>query len=136
MSTVVEFDDAEVAINDALIELLDIGVTTEVPNPRPTTEFITSFIVGGHDRTLITERVRMSIECWAPTRERASTLASDARVAVMRLRGTITTGGTCIYRVTVASRPVPLPDPLSGQPRFTFLAEFDLRGHDPETSGS
>lgn len=133
MSDLFVFPDAVSLIIDYLNPELDVPVAPRVPNPRPD-KFVTVARVGGPRRDIVTDRPLITIESWAGSDEDAHDQAQIVRALLHEMPGR-SIGGTAVYTVDEASGPQLLPDPLSDQPRYTFLVQIALRG-DRITLGS
>lgn len=105
-----------------------VGVFRAVPKKRPQS-FVTVRLLGGPGRdgsNVPVDRPMVTIEAWAPSTAAAHDLAQNARAAIHAAQGVVI-GGTEVYEVTDGGAPVDLPDPMSGQPRYTFTCQLLVR---------
>jgi hypothetical protein len=124
MTEVVVFPDVEAVLVEALPALLDVPVSTRVPNPRPDA-FVRVTRVGGSRRDRITDRALVVVEAWASTTGDAFDLGALARGQIEALteaqhgplRGYEEVGGLQAF-----------PDPDTETPRYQLTALLDLRG--------
>lgn len=134
----VEFPDTTtIVVNHLASELdgagYDIGVYSDVPNPRPT-EFVTVKRVGGPRRNLVADGAQLVIDAWAGDDVAAHDIAQIARSYLNAMYGEVV-GGVQVYRVDELSGPGSKPDPESGQARYSFQTTVMVRGT-PLTTGS
>lgn len=130
---VVEFTDATALVIGHLNDALTSPVSRTVPNPRPAS-FVTVLRTGGAvDPLPLTEGAQLTIEAWSTSAPNAYLLASDARLALHQMAGTVV-DGVAVYRVEEAAGPQDLPDPESTQARYTFTVIVHLRGQEPHGS--
>ena len=118
------FPDAEGLLVTYLAGLLTEPVSTKVPDPRPAT-FVTIFRTGGGPNGLVTDNPLLAYEAWAATEIAASNLA--ARVGAY-LRAVDVVDGTQFYGPVTVTGPINLPDPASGQARYTGFVSVGVRG--------
>lgn len=123
---VITFPDATALLIDHLDSQIVEPVHHKIPNPRPTT-FVTLRRTGGVKRNLVTDEPQITAECWALTDEAAHDLAQEVRGVLNALPGT-TLDGVDVYRVDELSGPADLPDPVSGEARYTQSFSVALRG--------
>lgn len=97
-------------------------VHSRVPSPRPD-RFVELRRDGGVADSVVTDRPRLSCQCWADTEANAERLAAITRAVLKTLPGT-----GAIRRVRDVGGPFPAPDPESGQARYFFSVEITLRG--------
>lgn len=131
MSTAVLFPDVEAVLCAVLPPLLAAEglaypVGTRVPNPRPPA-FWRLLATGGDRNNLVQDRPTLTVESWAATEVQASLMARTIRAVLESLAGTVT-GSTVIYRARDFSTPANLPDPTSGQVRYTSTGSLLVRG--------
>lgn len=131
MNEVIVFPDAVALLIGYLDEQLDgYGITApvhrQIPEERPA-EFVRVLLTGGVRDTLVTDTPQVTFEAWAATAPRAHDIAQIARALVNALPGR-TVAGVAVYRVDEFGGPVDLPDPASGQQRFTWTATVAVRG--------
>lgn len=132
MEEVIVFGDIEAAFVDYLTDALAYRgrpavVAATIPNPRPAGEFVTVTLVGGARRDLVTASPSLMFECWALLASKACSLADLTAALVYSARGE-TLSGLTIYRVTPFAGPAFVPDPVTDQPRYRFMASVDVRG--------
>lgn len=120
----VRFPDAVFVTILYLRDRIKVPVYSRVPESRPP-EFIRVERVGGVRSSLVTDRPRISVECWSDSEENAEALMSLARTHMLAIAGRH--GDTTVYRVSEVSGPMWLPDATSGQPRYAFAVEFSVR---------
>jgi hypothetical protein len=129
MPEVIGFPDAEAtAIAFLKAQLTARGKAvptgTKVPNPRPPL-FVRISRTGGTSRDIVTDSPTLLFECCGDDDVAVSDLATLCRAIVLagaRLSNTIT-------RVVDGGGVAFLPDPDTGNPRYQFVAQLDLRGH-------
>lgn len=127
---VVVFPDAVlVAIDYLRPRFPGVPVQSRVPESRPD-EFITVRRIGGQRRSLILDRPRVDIHCWAASEEDAEALTARVRAHTLAMAGR--RGTTTVYDVQEVGGPQWLPDDTSGQPRYAFAVEFSTRGTEME----
>ncbi|MFI7009970.1 hypothetical protein [Streptomyces sp. NPDC050145] len=125
----VVFPDAVLLVVDYLRAVMPgVEVGTRVPADRDETypEFIRVERLGGARNSLVTDRPRVDVHCWAGSEEAAETLTARARAHVHAMAGR--RGDTTVYNVREVTGPQWLPDSTSGQPRYAFAVEFSTRG--------
>lgn len=103
-----------------------VPVRSKVPNPRPA-RFVLVFRTGGPRVGLVVDAAQVTVEAWAASDTDAHDLAQAARAIVGSLQGTVT-GGVTVYGVDEFSGPGYLPDPESGQSRYTWTTSVQTRG--------
>lgn len=130
MPELIVFPDAEAVVRSLLLSALPgsafAGVTvgTKVPSPRPA-EFVRLMRTGGARESLVVDRAQITVEAWAGTEARAAAVLEYCRAVI--LRGGVASG-VQLYRPEEFSGPSNLPDPLSGQVRYTATFAVRLRG--------
>ena len=103
-----------------------VPTSSKVPNPRPD-RFVRIFPTGGEGRTSVVRWSGLfSYEAWAQTGPDARDLAYAARARLLALAGTVS-GGVAFYVVRDVATPGDLPDPDSGQERYTGSIELVCR---------
>lgn len=105
---------------------LEEPVHQDIPNPRPDA-FVTVSRTGGPRRNLVTDGAFLTVESWGQTHQDAHDLAQAARAWLHSIVGE-TVNGAPVYRCDEAAGPAKLPDPLSGQPRYSQSFELAIRG--------
>lgn len=122
----VVFPVAEALLVSALSPLVGVPVSAEVPNPRPET-FVRVERVGGTRRDVVTDLPMVVVECWAPTKEDAASLARATHAHVHALAQT-EVDGSWIRAVADVGGPQSFPDPTSRSPRYQFTVQMQTRG--------
>lgn len=131
MMGIIVFPDVEALVSAYLAAELSLRglpfpVGTRVPNPRPDRFFVLRR-TGGPRSSVVTEAAQMTIESWAPLEEAAYEQYSVARGLLLALPGR-NLGGYTVYRVDEFSGPANLPDPRSGQVRYSQTVAVHIRG--------
>lgn len=116
MGEYLEMPDAEALFAAYLRARMGIPVGTTVPDPRPG-EFIRLIRSGGISTALTIDRPILLVEAWADSKTRAGQLATQVR-AHLHAADTLG-GGVTVLRMDEAAGPADLPDPLTGQHRYT-----------------
>lgn len=126
MTVVVTFPDAEeTAINLLKEQLGDIPVSTVVPQAHTVTDArIRVSRTGGVISNKVTDGALILVECYSDTTAAASRLAAKARTVMLNAPGL--TG--VVRHVIEAGGLSYLPDPVTGQPKYQFLVQLDMRG--------
>ena len=114
-------------VEQIVVEYLNAKLTepvaTEVPNPRPEA-FARVILTGGAGRTgLVTHRASVTVESWGQTAYGAATLARLVEAYMLSLP--LEVGN--VYSVAAFAAPSNLPDPTSGQDRYTATYEIAVR---------
>lgn len=122
MAEAVKFRDVTLLVCAYLRKplLTGVPVVSEIPPTRPQ-EFIRVLRTGGPRETLVSEAAQITVEAWAQTKARASELLSNARAL-------LNAADESIYGVREFSGPGDLPDPQTGQARFTMSFQVRARG--------
>jgi len=120
------FPDAEAAWRTHLDTLLDVPVSVQVPNPRPSS-FVRVIRTGGPRANVVVDNVQLTIECWADTTVAAAALASVVRAHVNAAQGG-PVGGVWCGRVAEMGGPANLPDPSTDQYRYSWSVMAAMRG--------
>lgn len=115
MGEVITFPDVEALLVTALNAALTEPVSTRVPNPRPSA-FVRLYRSGGVRRALTIDDATVVVEAWADTEPAAAALAQTARA---HLHATDALGAYTVLRTGEYAAPANLPDPVSGQARYT-----------------
>lgn len=126
MRDVVLFPDVTEAVCSFLNDTLGVTTGATVPDPRPA-EFYRVRRIGGASREVVVDDALVVLEAWAPTEQEADDLAQLARAHLLSICSDHV-GSTLLYRVTDASAPAFLPDPVSGVPRSTATYQVAARG--------
>lgn len=121
------FPDIEALLVAHLHDALDVPVSTQIPNPRPSS-FVRVLRTGGPRQGLVTDEAQVTVEAWHDDSVQASDLAQQTRARLNVLAGQQLDGHQ-IHRVREMSGPGNLPDPTSGQARYTWSLLVDVRGH-------
>lgn len=109
--------DIAVAALEAVVE---VPVSTEMPQPRPSQHIVLSRI-GGGPRSIATNDPRFLIECYASDALEAEALAERAQHAWVHLRG------NGIVRGYTDNNLAPYPSPDVEHTRFQFTGALKLR---------
>lgn len=129
---VIVFPDAEALLVDYLTAELaahgeaDVHVAVTMPNPRPNRCVLVPRL-GGARRNLVVDAATIGAECWGTSETDAQGLAQLVRGLLAALPGRVL-DGTPVYRVEELGGPVNLPDPVSGQARYTLTVAVHVRG--------
>lgn len=124
-SPTVIFPDAVALTISHLNDMLDVSVSHQVPNPRPSL-FVTVLRTGGIASGVV-DQAQLTFECWSTSAYLAAQLATLVRAHVAAMAGEVIDGAS-VYRVEEFSGPQDLPDPQSTQQRWTFTAAVHVRG--------
>lgn len=126
MAEIIKFPDGELFLVGLLkTRITPVKVATQVPATHtPSTKFVRVSRTGGPSVDLITDGGTYLVECYAATDGDAYDLCATVRAIVLaaarlsdRVRRAVDGGG-----------PAFLPDPDSGQPKYQFLVQLDMRG--------
>lgn len=104
-------------------KLTPVPVTIAVPKTRPA-KFVRVLLTGGRGRyDVVLHAAQVTVEAWAASEGEASTLMmlADAHMHAARFQN------VGIYNVTAFGAPTNLPDPTSGQRRYTATYEVTVR---------
>lgn len=124
METVI-FPDARAALISHLSDVMDVPVSSRVPNSRPP-DFIRVLHAGGAGAiNPALDDVAFTLESWSTDEGSA---ADRAQLIRAHLRNAVTMDGHAVYAYNEWGPPVDLPDE-SGQFRFTFTFSLRIRGH-------
>jgi hypothetical protein len=129
---VIVFPDTEALLVDHLKAELgargraDVVVAVTMPAHRPTRCVLVPR-VGGARRGLVVDAATIGVECWGASETDAHDLAQLVRGLLAALPGRLL-DGTPVYRVEELGGPTNLPDPVSGQARYTLTAAVHVRG--------
>lgn len=102
-----------------------VPVVSRIPSPRPAT-FVRVERIGGTRQTVVSDRPRLDIHCWAETETAAHDLAALSRGLLGAIPGV--RDGVTVYSVAEVGGPIWLPDAESSQPRYAFALEIHMRG--------
>ena len=119
------FPDIEAMLRTYLEDVLDVPVSTQVPNPRPS-EFVRIRRTGGSRVRRTTDQSMLTVECWSTSSVDASNLARLVRAHVNATPGRVPE----VKRAQEFSGPAYLPDPDSQQARYTWTVSLDVHGSD------
>lgn len=119
---VIEYPDIEAALRTYLLPRVGVPVSTGVPKPRPA-EFLIVRRTGGPTVGLF-DQPMVTVEAWAATTAAASALAARARAHLRACPGRLLE----VTNYTEFSGPASLPDPTSGQARYTWTCSLMVRG--------
>lgn len=126
MTEIIKFPDGEAFLVGLLkTRVAPVKVATRVPaGHTPSTKFVRVSRTGGPSRDIVTDGGTYLLECYAATDGDAYDLCAEVRAIVLaaarlsdRVRRAVDGGG-----------PAFLPDPDSGQPKYQFLVQLDMRG--------
>ena len=99
-------------------------VVTNVPKTRPAS-FVRIIAAGGRGRrSLVLSDHNMIFEAWAASETAAATLAYRLEAYMLGANQVASSG---IYHTSSFGSPVNLPDPDSGQHRYTFTLQVTTR---------
>lgn len=102
-----------------------VKVSTKVPNPRPG-RFVRVLLTGGAGRSsVVLESATVTVEAWGERETDAYSLAQLCRGLIHAID---VVNGVQFYRVEDFSAPANLPDPNSGQVRYTASYVVRVRG--------
>lgn len=140
---IIEWDDAEVVLGEFYLGELparlalppfpdaklgagcDVG--TKVPDPRPP-RFVRVMRSGGTIDGLVIDRPTMVTEAWSNLESDAANLAHFLRSISLAAGRAGAMGSTTIYDdIVELAGPQNLPDPRTGQYRYTFTHEIPMR---------
>lgn len=130
---IIVFPDPENLLVAYLQNALDnrghnIPVATTVPQTRngtPVTRFVRVRLLGGSLRSLVLDEPTFAFETHDLDEEAAGALAALVRALIP---AAVDVPGTPINSTTEISRPQNLPDPVSGNPRYSQSHQFTIRG--------
>lgn len=100
-------------------------VATKVPATMPA-KMVRVSLTGGSRSNLITDRVQLTVECWADDEPTASNLARKAHAHMLAAAGTIT-NGVWIRGVSEVGGVQFFPDPDTSKPRYQFTVRLSVR---------
>lgn len=98
-----------------------------VPSPRPK-RFVRVLRAGGQQVDLVTLEPLVIVESWGGTDEDAESLADFTHSVLLKAARDGFLGDVPMRRLGVASAPQRLPDPVSGQDRYSAMYAPQLRG--------
>lgn len=131
-SEVIRFPDAETVLiaflNTELTAASDAArASGRVPSPRPA-RFVRVMRTGGPATSFWVDRPYITVEAWDDNEAAAEDLAGLCRSFVWAayLAGEI--DGIPVYDLAEFGGPQRLPDPTTGQTRYTFTFSIELRG--------
>lgn len=123
-------DTVTLSVDYLAEQLVDAGydtpVVSAVPNPRPA-EFVHLYRLGGPRNTPVSDRAQIAVDTWGDDDIAAHDLAQIARAHIVAMYGQVV-AGVQVYRVDELSGPSSLPDPESGQARYSFQVAVMVRG--------
>lgn len=126
------FPDAQAVVIGAVrsglpsLAFPDVSVGRKIPNPRPN-RFVRVLRTGGPRRAIVIDSAQMTVEAWSNDPAEAHDLAQAARAIVNSMAGTVQ-AGVIVANVDEFSGPADLPDPESGQARYTWTVSVNTRG--------
>ncbi|MDQ5860712.1 MAG: hypothetical protein M3536_00420 [Actinomycetota bacterium] len=100
-------------------------VATKVPSTMPS-KMVRVSLTGGSRSNLITDRVQLTIQCWADDEPTASNLARRAHAHMIAAAGAIT-NGLWIRAVSEVGGVQFFPDPDTTKPRYQFTVRLSVR---------
>lgn len=130
MTEVIVFPDVEAVLIDYLGDALagrgvNVPVVTAVPSPRPD-RFVRVERTGGPISSLfLLDNPTVAVEAWGSSESDAAELIGLVRGLLHAMPGE---DDAPVYRVAEFSGPGNLPDPTSGQHRYSFTASLLVRG--------
>lgn len=100
------------------------AVERQIPDPRPA-RLVKVAVAGGNRLDLVRYRAVLLVECWDERDDLAHDLAAVCYglLFVMPYRH----NGAEVYKATEVAGLVPLPDPDTAAPRWTFTIALDFR---------
>lgn len=125
MRQVIEFPTAEGEVAKYLRARIPQPVLNVVPDRGRPAEFVFVRRTGGARRGVVVDQAMLTIECWSSDDASASQLAQFVRAHL----GAIAGRWPGVSRYVEFSGPASLPDPNSGQARYTWTVSVDFRGH-------
>lgn len=102
-----------------------VPVVSRIPSPRPPS-FVRVERIGGARQTVVSDRPRLDVHCWAETESAAHDLAAHVRAHLGAIPGV--RDGVTVYGINEVGGPMWLPDTESSQPRYAFAVEIHMRG--------
>lgn len=132
MTELIVFPDVEDLLTTWLQPQLEtrgyagIKVGTRVPSQRPST-FVRLILTGGARHNLVQDNPTVVYEAWSDSETAAAALAQLVRALLASLAGQMV-NGVQVYRVGEFAGPQNLPDPDSGQIRYTGTVSILIRG--------
>lgn len=112
------------AVKQYLDPLVDAGIASELPRPRPS-RFVHLRSAGGYDRNMVIGERLLTVECWETSDLKAGQLAEKVHGL---LRAAPRSGQSVIRKVTTVGAPSQSPDPDDRSPRYRFTVQIALRG--------
>lgn len=109
----------------AALGVLADKVATKVPATMPA-KMVRVSLTGGSRTNLITDRVQLTVECWADDEPTASNLARTAHAHMHAASGAITSG-VWIRAVDGVGGVQFFPDPDTSKPRYQFTIRWAVR---------
>lgn len=132
VSELIRFPDVEAVmiafLNDRLTADGDTArARGKVPNPRPA-RFVRVMRTGGPAESFWADRPQVTVEAWDNDESAAETLANTCRSYVQSAYLAGDMRGIPVYDLAEFGGPQRLPDPTTGQVRYTFTFSIVLRG--------
>lgn len=118
----ITFADVEALLITYLDALIAAPVGTRVPNPRPS-EFVRVARTGGTRLNLVMDQPTVIVEYWA---DDEATAAEGAQTVRGHIHAAETFGTVPVLVVGEFAGPANLPDPMSGQSRYTATYSLTL----------
>lgn len=122
---VIEFPDIEALLRAHLAPRVGVPVSTGVPKPRPASFLVVRRTGGPTIGVGLFDQPMVTVEAWATSTVTAMALATTARAHLRACPGRIPE----ITSYLEFSGPASLPDPESGQARYTWTCSLTVRGH-------
>ncbi len=102
-----------------------VPVVSRIPATRPA-EFVRVERVGGTRATVVSDRPRLDIHCWAASESGAHDLAALVRALLESIPGV--RDEVTVYRITEVGGLMWLPDDQTSSPRYALAVEIHMRG--------
>lgn len=131
-SEVILFPDAEGAVIAELAQRLEAaGDTARVvgttPDPRPP-RFVRVIRTGGPASSFLMDRAQVTVEAWDDDEVAAGKLAQLCRAWIWAAARAGDLQGIAFHYLEEFGGPARLPDPQTGQYRYTWTCSIELRG--------
>lgn len=131
-SEVILFPDAEKCVIGELAERLEAAADTArvvgtTPDPRPS-RFVRVIRTGGPASAFYMDNAQVTIEAWDDDEEAAGDLAQLCRAWIWAAARAGDIQGVAFHSIQEFGGPARLPDPQTGQYRYTWTCSIELRG--------
>lgn len=131
-SEVILFPDAEAAVIAELSARLEADgdaarVVGTTPNPRPS-RFVRIIRTGGPASSFLVDNAQITLEAWDDDEDAAILLAQKCRAWIWAAERAGELNGIPFYALQEFGGPARLPDPDTGQYRYTLTVAIELRG--------